>query len=152
MSSAIIIFLASKLHTVVVVVAVAAVLLLQKETRKKALLHTLFVLPISYLVGRFASVIFDNPRPFVVDGFTPLVQHVVDNGFPSDHTLLTATLASIIFVYNKPVGFFLFSLSTLVGAARVLAGVHHYIDVAGSIVIAITTTYVVTILLRRLQQ
>lgn len=150
MSSVVIIFLASKLHIVVIAIAVIAVLLVRKEIQNQALLLTLFVLPTSYIVGKFAGIIIDNPRPFVVDDFTPLVQHVVDNGFPSDHTQLTATIASIIFVYNKPIGLFIFGLSILVGIGRVLAGVHHYIDVAGSIVIAVTTTYLVTILVRRL--
>lgn len=152
MSPEIIIFFATKLHVIIVVMALVYVLFLRKQKRNQALLLTLFVLPASYIFGRFAGLIFNNPRPFVVDGFTPLVQHIADNGFPSDHTLFTATIASIVFVYNRPVGIFLFILSILVGISRVLAGVHHYIDVVGSVVIAVITTYVVTILLRQLQK
>lgn len=150
MSESIIIFLATRLHIFIVLAAAVFAVFISKSLRTKFLLLSAFTLPLSFLLSRVVSRLYYNPRPFMVDDFTPLVQHIADNGFPSDHTLLTATIASIVFVYNKPLGVSLFGLSVMVGVGRVLAGVHHSIDVAGSIIIAVATTYFVTILLRRL--
>jgi undecaprenyl-diphosphatase len=61
---------------------------------------------------------------------------VADNGFPSDHTLLATAIAFAIFHFNKKLGLFLFLLAVLVGVARILAGVHHAADIAGSLIIA----------------
>jgi undecaprenyl-diphosphatase len=83
------------------------------------------------LVSRF----YFDPRPFVQGNFTPLLPHAADNGFPSDHTLLAAAIAFATFHFNKKLGLFLLLLAILVGVARILAGVHHVADIAGSIII-----------------
>ncbi len=51
------------------------------------------------------------------------------------------TIASVIFTYNQKIGGLLIVLSLLVGISRVLAHVHHGIDIVGSVVIALMTTY-----------
>ena len=106
-------------------------------------------LPLAYAVGKVAGMLWYNARPFVVDNFTPLITHAANNGFPSDHMLLGATIASIVFVYNRALGLVLWVLALLVGLARVLASVHHPIDLAGSIVIAIAVVAAVEYTLRR---
>ena len=108
MSPEIIIFFATKLHVIIVVMALVYVLFLRKQKRNQALLLTLFVLPASYIFGRFAGLIFNNPRPFVVDGFTPLVQHIADNGFPSDHTYSQQPLLALyLYTTDLLVSFYL---------------------------------------------
>ncbi len=118
-------------------------------TRRKFLLLSLFSLPVSYLSGLLANLLYYDPRPFVVLHITPLFYHVADNGFPSDHALLMGTLAAIITVYNKWVGFILWVLAILVGISRVVASVHHTIDILASFGIAIASTYIVWRLLKR---
>ncbi len=78
----------------------------------------------------------------MVEHVQPLITHAADNGFPSDHTLLTMTIASILFLYNKRLGIVLAILAVIVGYSRVLAKVHHPVDIFGSIVIAIIATYI----------
>ncbi len=82
--------------------------------------------------------LYYDPRPFVVGHFTPLIPHVPDNGFPSDHALLISAIAMIGMVWNRKLGSALWVLAVLVAAARVYVGVHHTIDVAGSCIISIT--------------
>ncbi len=99
--------------------------------------------PLILLVSRIAGYYIYDPRPFVVKHIHPLIAHVADNGFPSDHALLTMAIASIIFTFNKKLGIVLFSIASIVGIARVLANIHHPIDIVGSATIAIVVTVIV---------
>lgn len=137
MSESAVIFLATRLHMLVLLAWVLFLFYIKKETRLRMILLTSISLPISFLISRVASYFYFNPRPFVVDGFESLVFHVADNGFPSDHMLLVSTLSMAVFAVNRTVGFAFILLSVLVGLGRVMAGVHHVLDVVGSLVISI---------------
>jgi len=65
------------------------------------------------------------------------MKHVANNGFPSDHTLLATTIAMLVYIFDKKLGIFLLVVSFLVGASRVVSGVHHWLDINGSIIIAL---------------
>jgi membrane-associated phospholipid phosphatase len=56
--------------------------------------------------------------------------------------LLAATIASIVFLKSKTFGLFLWLLAILVGLGRILALVHHPIDIIASAVIAIVATVI----------
>jgi undecaprenyl-diphosphatase len=78
-----------------------------------------------------------DPRPFVVDGRPPLVPHGPDNGFPSDHTTMSAAIAGVIIAYRRRIGIVLLVGALLVGASRVLVHVHHVPDVIGGLVLGL---------------
>ncbi|MHB8710010.1 MAG: phosphatase PAP2 family protein [Minisyncoccota bacterium] len=118
------------------------------EKKKEFLIFSLFALPASYLLGLLASHLFYDPRPFVVSHSIPLFPHTADNGFPSDHALLTGALAAIVTVFSIPVGIMLWLLAFLIGVARVLAHVHHTLDIAGSFAIAALSTLAVWLVRR----
>ncbi len=100
---------------------------------------------LAFALSRLAGLLYNNPRPFVVEGFTPPIPHAPDNGFPSDHTLLAAWLAALVMPYDRRLGTILAIGALLVGFFRVAAGVHHMVDIIGSIVIvtvsALSTFY-----------
>lgn len=126
-----------------VMIAIAVIYFL-KQSRKRKIEMAVFAiitLPAIYLMAKIASALYFNPRPFVVENFIPLVEHANNNGFPSDHTLLSVAVAMVIFFYNKKLGGMLLFLALLVGIARVLAGVHHVLDIVGSFVIAIIVAF-----------
>ena len=108
--------------------------------RREFILLSVLVLPVSYLLGVLAGHLFYDPRPFVVSHTAPLFPHAPDNGFPSDHALLTGTLAALITAFSAPLGLFMWFLAFLIGASRVLAGVHHALDIIGSFLIAAAST------------
>lgn len=103
--------------------------------------------PLAYVTAKIFSHFIYDPRPFVSEHVKPLISHVADNGFPSDHMLLTMTIATIVFVYNKKLGILLAIIAIGVGTARVFANVHHIEDIVGSAVIAIATTYITLLML-----
>lgn len=120
-----------------------------REKQKRLTFFTVIAFPIIYAVSRVIAGFFYNPRPFVVDDFIPLIPHEPDNGFPSDHTLLSAAIAAVIYPFSRKVSMFSWALAILVGTSRVLAGIHHPIDIAGSIAIAIFTGFIIYKILPR---
>lgn len=138
-----IIFGAKYLYLVIVAAAVVYLFFQPKELRWKIILCSIIALPLIYIVAKIGGFLYYDPRPFVVGEFMLLIPHSADNGFPSDHTLFVGAIAAIIFFFNRKFGALLFALAFLVGVARVLAGVHHFIDIFGSVVIASVITYIV---------
>jgi undecaprenyl-diphosphatase len=138
-----IIIIAKYLLFVSMAIAVLYFVKMPRVKQKDMLIFALILLPLSYIFAKLVSHFYFDPRPFVEGNFTPLLPHAADNGFPSDHTLLGAAIAFTIFHFNKKLGMFLLYLAVLVGASRVLAGVHHAFDIAGSIII-VGAIYVLT--------
>jgi undecaprenyl-diphosphatase len=125
------------------IVLAAIYLLFQKRSQQKSIivLSAIF-LSLVYIVAQIIAVFYFDPRPFVVDHFTPLIPHAPDNGFPSDHMLLTSAIASILFVYNKKLGILAWVVAIVVGVSRVYAGIHHLTDIVGSAVIVVVLMWI----------
>lgn len=132
-----IILTAKYLYLVIIAVFLVFIAKSSSVLKTKLLKTSLLTLPFALVLLKIAARLYYDPRPFVVNHLTPLIAHAVDNGFPSDHTLLCAVLTVIVFLYNRKLSAFLFFLTLLVGSSRVLAQVHHPIDIVGSIVIAL---------------
>lgn len=130
-----IIFIAKYLVFISAAVAVVFFLRQPRARQKEMLIFVLILFPLSYILAKISSRFYFDPRPFAAGNFTPLIGHASDNGFPSDHALLGAAIALAIFHFNKELGTVLLLLAAIVGAARVAAGVHHAVDIIGSIVV-----------------
>lgn len=120
-----------------------------RAVQKRMLLLAVIILPLSYIVAKIGSHLYFDPRPFVVMHVHPLIPHAPDNGFPSDHELISAAFASILFVFNKKWGIAAFILAVFVGYSRVYTLVHHPLDIVGSFVISIVVMVAVVYGLRR---
>ena len=117
---------------------------------KKLALFSALTLPLSYVLGVVARSLWYNPRPFVVKGIEPLIAHIPDNGFPSDHTLLFATLAAIAYYFDKRYSAALWIVTLIVGIHRMLGQVHHLVDILASILIALVSARVAYVIIHRL--
>lgn len=145
MTSAII-FAANYLFWIIIAIALS-VFMSEKGATRGSLLHTAIIaLSSSFIIGKIASDLFYNPRPFVVEHVQPLISHAANNGFPSDHTLFASTVAGIVFLQHKRIGLLLMVLTFIVGVARVLAKVHSPIDIISGVVIAILAVYLSTVI------
>jgi len=147
---ALIIFGAKYLWTIGIFVAVIFFILESLQKKARLALFGVFVLPLAYMAAKIAGHFFYNPRPFVVGQFSPLIPHAADNGFPSDHVLLLAAVASLFFIYNRIIGIMLWILAVLVGISRVFAGIHHTVDIIGSATIAALISFIVFIFIHML--
>lgn len=145
-------FILSAKYLYVVPVAVLGIYFFTRsfEQQKRMALFAIPAVLLAYVLARIGNHFYMDPRPFVVGHFTPLIYHAPDNGFPSDHTLLVATLAAIGTLWNRKLGLVLWAIAILVAVARVYVGVHHAIDVVGSMVIAIIAVFIVYVLFKRI--
>lgn len=128
------VILIAKYLIVVPVVVAGVVFLLQPRAEKKRFVFEAFLgAALAVLLAKIGSHLFYNPRPFVVGHFTPYFAHGSDNGFPSDHTLFSSYLAFLVWRYNRTAGMVLLAVAVAIGLSRVVAGVHHLIDIIGAI-------------------
>ena len=133
----IIIFCAKYLIVLVGVLWVAAWYLAPRNSKMRFILATVLAGIIALILSRIAGKLYFDPRPFVREHVTPLISHAPDNGFPSDHALLTMTLTAVTYFFSKKIAYGMLAATILVGVARVLAKVHSPIDIAGAWVLGV---------------
>ncbi len=116
---------------------VLVVLMRLKGRRQLQLLATIVTGGIiAYLLAKLGSHLFYDPRPFVAGHFTPYFSHANDNGFPSDHTLLAGLLAFAVWPFRHWTAVAILIMALLIGGSRVIAGVHHGLDIIGALIFA----------------
>lgn len=90
------------------------------------------------ILVKVASAVWTDPRPFVVNpGGPPLFAHPADNGFPSDHTTVSAAVSVVVLRYSRRIGVIMLLLAVAIGWARVAAHVHHWPDIIGGLVLGV---------------
>ncbi len=136
MPTSIIVFCAQYLPFVIL--AAAAVFFVRLDiVRKKSMFALSLVSSVLALaMDKTLNLLIISPRPFVVKGVDPLIAHAADNGFPSEHALFVFLIAGAVFAYDKKLGIILGIIGAFVGTARVVADVHHPIDIIGGFLIA----------------
>ncbi len=125
-----------------VLISIIYLFLQSKDVRKKILLMAVFTLPVAFVIAKVMSNFYYSTRPFVSGHFTPLISHAANNGFPSNHALLSFTLASVIFTFNKKVGGVLFLFGVMISVSRVYAGIHSPVDILGAAVVGILVSFI----------
>jgi len=145
------IFGAKYLYLAAIIVSFIWFLAQSRPRQREILIILCICLPLIFIVSKLAGRLYYNPRPFVVGNFEPLISHKADNGFPSEHTLLVSAIAAVIFLFSRGAGFVLWVLALFVGFSRVYAGVHHPIDIIGSILISIISAGLVYIFVQHLK-
>jgi undecaprenyl-diphosphatase len=89
------------------------------------------------ILARIGSALYNNPRPYIVAHIQPYFSASTDNGFPSDHTLLSSFLAMLIWHHNRRWGWVLLAIAVIIGLARVAGKVHHLVDIGGALAFSI---------------
>ena len=137
MKNSVIIFGAQYLYLLLALFAFVWFLRLPRQTKKEVLIIGLITGALALLLGRLIAIFYFDPRPFVSGHFTPLIPHDPDNGFPSDHTLLSSAIAMTVTLRDRRAGALLWVVALLVGMARIASGLHSATDVIGSFVLAL---------------
>jgi undecaprenyl-diphosphatase len=145
------VFFAKYLFVLIIILSIIYFITQSKETKKKLLLFACFSFPITLIIAIIAGKIYYDPRPFVVNHFIPLVNHAANNGFPSDHALISFAFASAIFIFNKKLSVVLFTLGIIVGMSRVYVGIHTPVDIIGSFSISIFVVFVLKLVFDKYQ-
>jgi undecaprenyl-diphosphatase len=137
----VIIFCAKYLFILVVLLYLAALWQAGPKHRKSLIIGLIIAGVAAVILDKAAGKLYYDPRPFTTHSFKPLITHSADNGFPSEHTAFSMTIAALIFFYRRRLGAAMAIIALVVGIARVAAHVHSPIDIAGGALIGILAGY-----------
>ena len=132
-----IIFGAKYLFALIPLLALVAWLQAGSKPKKQMLAAAASAVILAVILDKIAGKLYYDPRPFVTHNLKPLVAHAADNGFPSEHTLFSTTLAVLLYIYRPKLGLAALATALVVGIARVAAHVHSPIDIVGGAAIGI---------------
>lgn len=85
----------------------------------------------AYAVAYILKIVIHTDRPFVA--LSNINSLFIETGyaFPSGHSATIAALATAVYFKNKRLGYVCMIAALLIGASRVMAGVHFPIDIIG---------------------
>ncbi|MGN5652058.1 undecaprenyl-diphosphatase [Bacillus sp. Brlt_9] len=102
------------------------------RTRKSKMMviQAMFAFIIAEVIGKMAGKFHLNYQPFaVLPDVNKLVDHAVDNSFPSDHTILFFSICFSFWLVRKKTGWLWLILAFCVAISRIWVGVHYPFDV-----------------------
>ena len=95
-------------------------------------------LPLVFLIQLFIN----RPWPFVVDSqIINILGQPLTSSFPSGHATFFFALAAALFILDKRLGSILFLFVSLMGLARIVAGVHWTTDILAGAFLGISIVY-----------
>jgi undecaprenyl-diphosphatase len=90
---------------------------------------------LALVVAQVVGAVWERPRPFAAEHFTPLFNHAADASFPSDHLCALGAITAAAWIGSRALGLLSLLLAAAVAFARVYAGVHYVGDVVGGFLI-----------------
>ncbi|WP_243526792.1 undecaprenyl-diphosphatase [Bacillus pseudomycoides] len=99
---------------------------------------------VAEIIGKIVGQFHSHYQPFaVLPKVNQLVEHEIDNSFPSDHTILFFSICFSIWLVRKKEGWLWLMLAFCVAISRIWVGVHYPIDVVtGALVGIISALFV----------
>jgi undecaprenyl-diphosphatase len=99
-----------------------------------------------FIIKPLILFFYSEARPFVSLGnvkplvTTPIIENI--QSFPSGHALIFFAIAMSVYLSHKKWGIFFFIMATVMGLARIFAGVHWPIDIFAGAIIGIAVGYI----------
>lgn len=116
-----------------------------KLRRRESLWYCLFAVIIGSGISAVVGLLWHRPRPFVqYPQIFSLISHRPNASFPSNHSMNSMAIATTFLWCGNPVGWFFLPWSILLGASRVLCGVHYVTDVLGGFAFGVISAAIVT--------
>lgn len=137
-----------------VLVLAALVLVWKDRSPVRRIEKTVFV-ALALLVSRgfvteVIRVLAPRDRPFVVQGFTPMVEQSVTAALPSGHAAVFFALATAVWFMDRRWGYWFGALALVNGVARVAAGVHWPSDILAGAAVGILSALLVRLILNKI--
>ncbi|HDL74960.1 MAG TPA: phosphatase PAP2 family protein [bacterium] len=113
----------------------------------------------AFLAGVFARLIivelirffFPIPRPFIENNINLILNHSATSSFPSGHASFFFALSTVIYFYNKKIGYLFFIASFLISISRVFVGIHWPIDILAGFIVGIFSALVIKIFINKIR-
>lgn len=119
-----------------------------RTERSAAIAATLSVL-FALGCGQVITMLWPHPRPFMIGLGHTFLAHKPESSFPSDHATVFFTLGVGLMLGSlRKAGALVLLLGVLVGWARVYLGVHFPFDIAGALLVAVPSAWLVARALR----
>lgn len=82
------------------------------------------------IAGKIAGLFYSHHQPFAeLPNVNQLIDHAIDNSFPSDHTILFFSICFSIWLVRKKEGWLWLVIACFVGIFRIMVGVHYPVDI-----------------------
>ncbi len=140
----IIIFFARWFPWVVILVTLIFFYSQYKHHKKKLGMELLVVtvsISVAWGLSGLIKILTHMPRPFVEQGIQGSFFVNSFASFPSGHAAVFFALATVVLLYEKSMGIFLYICAALIVIARVVAGVHYSLDISVGALIGIGIGY-----------
>lgn len=119
----------------------------------KTIRNILLAVIIAWILREIASILWYEPRPFIIDS-TKLLYHTsltAKNGsFFSGHASTAMAMACGVYWGYKKTGLILIVLAIIVGIGRFLAGLHYPIDVVVGLFVGFLVSYQIKSIMHRI--
>ncbi|HDR7567902.1 undecaprenyl-diphosphatase [Bacillus mycoides] len=110
----------------------------QSKKNKMMIIQAIVAFVIAEIIGKLAGNLHLNYQPFaVLPNVNKLVDHAVDNSFPSDHTILFFSICFSFWLVRKKSRWLWLVLAFCVAISRIWVGVHYPFDVITGALIGI---------------
>ena len=119
--------------------AVIIILSVLKSDSSYVTTARIIVVPLTgFLAVTVVRKFINAPRPYTLYNIEPIIhKDKAYESFPSRHTFSITIIAMSILYYNVPAGIVMLALSLILGATRVIGGVHFTKDVIAAWIIAV---------------
>ena len=123
----------------------------RKRQNRMMVICALTAFVISEVIGKIVGMLYSHHQPFAeLSNVNQLIEHEVDNSFPSDHTILFFSVCLTFWLFKKKHGFLWILLAFCVGLSRIWVGVHYPVDIIVAAVIGSTLSIIVYQVIPRL--
>ncbi|MCU4989864.1 undecaprenyl-diphosphatase [Bacillus cereus] len=110
----------------------------QSRQNKMVIIQAMIAFITAEIIGKLAGKLHLNYQPFaVLPNVNKLVDHAVDNSFPSDHTILFFSICFSFWLVHKKARWLWLVLAFCIAISRIWVGVHYPFDVMTGALIGI---------------
>lgn len=110
----------------------------QSRQNKMVIIQAMIAFITAEIIGKLAGKLHLNYQPFaVLPNVNKLIDHAVDNSFPSDHTILFFSICFSFWLVHKKARWLWLILAFCVAISRIWVGVHYPFDVLTGALIGI---------------
>jgi len=93
---------------------------------------------VAEIIGKTAGLFYSHVQPFAaLPNVHTLIEHGIDNSFPSDHTILFFSVCFSFLLVRGKEGVLWLALACCVAVSRIWVGVHYPVDIAAGALIGI---------------
>ncbi|GIN84944.1 undecaprenyl-diphosphatase [Heyndrickxia sporothermodurans] len=113
----------------------------RKQNNRMMVIQAVIATVIAEVLGKIAGQFYSHNQPFaVLPHVNKLVEHAVDNSFPSDHSIVFFSICISIWLVRKKEWWLWIPLAICVAISRVWVGVHYPVDIATGALIGILSS------------